>query len=123
VATGLYDRYMAPISYLNTYRARKELKLVKSIQFRLKKSKYILRVTDKSGIFHLGHKTDYEQKAEAYRHKIGAYIELESDPLWAAFDKVIHLLNNLRSKDQILVWQLDKMMPKRDKVVLAYLYF
>jgi hypothetical protein len=47
-ATCLYDRYMTPISYLNTYRARKELKLVKSIQFRLKKSKYILRVTDKN---------------------------------------------------------------------------
>jgi hypothetical protein len=72
---------MAPISYLNQYRARKELKLVKSIQFRLKKSKYILRVTDKSGIFHLSNKADYEQKAEVYRQKTGAYIELESDLL------------------------------------------
>jgi hypothetical protein len=123
LATCLYDRYMAPVSYLNTYRARKELKLVKSIQHRIKKEKYILRVTDKSGIFHLGDKTDYEQKAEAYRHKTGAYIELESDPLWPIFDKVVHLLNNLRSKDQIRIWQLDKMMPKRDKVALAYLYF
>jgi hypothetical protein len=58
---------MAPVFYLNTYRARKEWKLIKSIQFRLKKAKYILRVTDKSDIFHLGYKTDYEQKAEAYR--------------------------------------------------------
>jgi hypothetical protein len=84
---------MAPISYLDIYRARKELKLVKSIQVRLKKSTYVLHVTDKSGIFHLGNKTDYEQKAEAYRHKTGAYIELESDPLWPVFDKVVHLLN------------------------------
>jgi hypothetical protein len=84
---------MAPISYLNQYRARKKLKLVKSIQFQLKKSKYILHVTDKSGIFHLGNKTDYEQEAEVYRQKTGADIELESDPLWTVFDKVVHLLN------------------------------
>jgi hypothetical protein len=121
--TCLYDRYMAPISYLNTYRTRKELKLVKSIQHRIKKEKYILRVTDKSGIFHLGNKRDYEQKAEAYRQKTNAYIELESDPLWIVFDEVIQLLNNLRSKDQIMAWQLNKMMPKRDEVALAYLYF
>ncbi len=114
---------MAPISYLNTYRARKELKLVKSIQHRIKKEKYILRVTDKSVIFHLGNKRDYEQKAEAYRQKTNAYIELESDPLWTVFDKVVQLLNNLRSKDQSRAWQLNKMMPKRDKVALSYLYF
>jgi hypothetical protein len=57
------------------------------------------------------------------RQKTGAYIELQSDPLWTVFDKVVHLLNNRRSKDQILAWQLDKMMPKREKVALAYLYF
>jgi hypothetical protein len=84
--TYLDQRYMAPLSYLNIYRAQKELKLIKSIQFRIKKEKYILRVTDKSGIFHLGHAKDYEQKAEAYRQKTGAYIELESDPLWTVFD-------------------------------------
>ncbi len=123
LATCLVDRYMAPISYLNTYRARKEWKLVKSIRSRIKKESYILRVTDKSGIFHLGHVTDYEQKAEAYCHKTGAYIELERDPLWTVFEKIVHLLNNLRSKDQIRSWQLDKMMPKRDKMALAYLYF
>jgi hypothetical protein len=119
--TYLTQRYMAPLSYLNIYSARKELKLIKSIQFRIKKEKYILRVTDKSGIFHLGHAKDYQQKAEAYRQKTGAYIELATDPLWTVFDKVVHLLNDLRSKEQIRVWQLDKMMPKRDKVVLAYL--
>jgi len=89
LATCLYERYMTPISYLNTYRARKELKLIKSIQYRIKKEKYILRLTDKSGIFHLGHAKDYEQKAEAYHQKTGAYIEFESDPLWTVFDQTI----------------------------------
>jgi hypothetical protein len=114
---------MAPISYLNTHRARKELKLIKSIQFRLKKANYVFRVTDKSGIFHLGNATDYEQKAEAYRQKTGAYIKLGSNPLWTVFDKVVYCLNELRSKDQIRVWQLNKMLPKREEVALAYLYF
>ena len=123
LATYLYERYMAPLSYLHIYRARKELKLMKSIQHSLKKGKYILRVTDKSGIFHIGHEIDYEQKVEAYRQKTRAYVELASDPLWIVFDKVVHLLNDLRAKKHILAWQLNKMMPKRDNMALAYLYF
>ena len=96
--TRLYQRYMVPLSYLDIYRARQELQLIKSIHTTLRKAKYVLRFTDKSGIFHLGHATDYEKKAKAYQQKTGAYIELESDPLWPVFDKVVHLLNNLRSK-------------------------
>ncbi len=58
---------------------------------------------------------DYEQKAEAYRQKSGS--------LWIVFDEVVHLLNDLRSKDQIRASQLDKMMPKQKKIALTYLYF
>jgi hypothetical protein len=123
LGTCQYQRYMAPLSYLNIYRARRELKLVKSIRYRLKKGNYILRVTDKSGIFHIGHRKDYEEKAEAYREKTNAYMELTTNPLWSIFDKVVHLLNDLRSKKHILAWQLDKMMPKRKEVELAYFYF
>ena len=104
-------------------RARKELKLIKTIQFRLKKHKYILRVTDNSGIFHLAHATDYERKAEAYRQKTAADTELDNDPLWSVFDKVIRLLNDLRAKNYIQAWQLNQMMPDRKKIALAYLYF
>ena len=123
LAICLGEQYMSSLSYLNINRARKEHKLMKSIQHSLKKGNYILRGTDKSGIFHIGHAKDYEEKAEAYRQKTGAYIELTSDPLWTVFDKVVHLLNDLRSKKHILAWQLDKMMPKRETVELAYLYF
>ncbi|CAF4383889.1 unnamed protein product, partial [Rotaria magnacalcarata] len=121
--TSLHQQYMIPLSYLNIYRTRKEFKLMKSIQHRLQKGNYILRETDKSGIFHIGNSVDYEKKAEAYRQKTGAYIELDSNPLWSVFDKVILLLNDLRSKKYILSWQLGKMMPKRETVQLAYLYF
>jgi hypothetical protein len=79
-------------------------------------------VTGKSCIFYLGRVTNYEQKAEAYRQKTGVYIELENDPLWSVLDKVVRLLNALRSKDQIQAWQVNEMMPKRDKVALADLF-
>ncbi len=123
LASCLYDRYMAPISYLSIHRARKEWKLLKSIQFRVKKGKYVLRVTDKSGIFHLGDTDVYRQKAADYQQKTAAYMEVEDNPLWDIFDKVVHLLNDLRSKKRIHAWQFNQMMPKRNKVALAYLYF
>ncbi|CAF3471605.1 unnamed protein product [Rotaria socialis] len=64
-----------------------------------------------------------KRKQKLIDKKTGAYIELDSNPLWSVFDKVILLLNDLRSKKYILSWQLDKMMPKRETVQLAYLYF
>ena len=123
LAAYLCERYMAPMSYLHIHRARRELEIVNSIQRSLIKGNYVLRVTDKSGIFHVGSAKDYERKAEAYRRKTEAYIELDTDPLWIIFDKVTHVLNDFRSKKHIMAWQLKKMMPKREKVALAYLYF
>jgi hypothetical protein len=66
----LYQRYMAPLSYRDIYRARKELSLVKSIESKSRKGKYILRFTDKSRIFHLGHASDYEQKQKLIDKKL-----------------------------------------------------
>jgi hypothetical protein len=57
-------------SNLNIYRTRKELSLIKSIQFPIKKEKYILHVTGKSGIFHLGHAADYKQKQKLIKKKL-----------------------------------------------------
>lgn len=120
----LYQMYTLPLSYLDTYRIRKEFHTLKAIQYRLRTQKFILCVTDKSGIFHLGHAKDYERKAQAYREKTQAYIQLIHDnPLGTIFHKVVHLLNNLRSKKHILAGQLDRMMPKQDQVTLGYLYF
>jgi hypothetical protein len=99
--TYLHRQYTSPISYLQIYRTQQELKLVQSIRKRLKQSGQILRVTDKGGIFHIGDVQDYERKAEAYRLKTQAYEELDSNPLSTVFDKVVHLLNDLRSKKQI----------------------
>ncbi len=38
----LYQRYMAPISYRDIYRARNELKLIKSIESKLRKGKWVV---------------------------------------------------------------------------------
>ena len=50
-------------------------------------------------------------------------MEVSSNPLWEIFDKVVHLLNDLRSKKHLMAWQFDKIMPKRERVELAFLYF
>lgn len=121
--TYLHRQYTNPISYLHIYRTQQELKLIQSIRKRLKQSGQILRVTDKGGIFHIGDVQDYERKVEAYRLKTQAYEELDNNPFSTVFDKVAHLLHDLRSKKQIMAYQLEKMLPKRDKVTLAYLYF
>ncbi len=60
---------MARLNYCEIYRTEREMKLMKSIHTNLKKGKYILLVTDKSGISHLGYVKDYKQKAEAYQAK------------------------------------------------------
>jgi hypothetical protein len=51
------------------------------IESSLKKGKYILRVIDKSDLFHISHAIDYEQKVEVYLQKTDAYIELTNYPL------------------------------------------
>jgi hypothetical protein len=121
----LIQRYMAPLSFIDRIRARRELKLVQSIRRKLKKYKLVLRETDKSGVFHNGPEMDYEQKATAYRMKTRAYEELPSDPhpLNDVFVKVGRLLNQLRSAEKIREWQKKKMMPIRAETELAYMYF
>jgi len=99
------------------------LKLIKSIQFQLKKANYIVWVTDKSGIFHLENSIDYEQKAEAYWQNTGAYIELESDSLWIVFDKlficwIVYVQKIIFEHGNSIKW-----CQKKDKVAWAYLYF
>ncbi|CAF1172427.1 unnamed protein product [Rotaria sordida] len=121
--TYLLRRYMTPLSLRDHRRARRELKLIKSIRRKLRKSKLILRETDKSGVFHIGCARDYEEKAIDYRQKTGAYEELTSNPLSVIVDQVIQLLNKLQAEKKVSVSQHNKLMPKKEKIELAYLYF
>ncbi|CAF1097900.1 unnamed protein product [Rotaria magnacalcarata] len=117
------ERYTSTLSYLDIYRIRKDIKFIHSIKRKLRKTDSIIRVTDKSGIFHIGSTVDYDEKIEKYQAKTNAYIQLSSDPLMNTFYKVVSLLNNLRIKQQITQWQHTKMMPDKNKIQLAYLYF
>ncbi len=111
------------LSYLDLYHMRNDIKLIHSIKRKLHKAACIIRVSDKSGVFHIGSKSDYEKKVLLYQQKTKAYVELQSNPLMETFDKVVRLLNDLNSKKQMRVWQYNKMMPKKEKIKLAYLYF
>jgi hypothetical protein len=102
---------------------RNDIKLIHSIKRKLHQTECIIRVSDKSGVFHIGSKSDYEKKVSLYQQRTKAYVELPSNPLMETFYKVVRLLNDLNSKKQIRVWQHKKMMPQKDKIKLAYLYF
>ncbi|CAF4535104.1 unnamed protein product [Rotaria sp. Silwood2] len=123
VNTCLIDRYKTPLSVKDRLCARNDLKLVKSIRRKLKKANLILRITDKSNVFYIGRSIDFEQKAEAYRTRTNAYIELTYNPLREIFLKVVHELNDLRVKKLIRAWQHKRMLPDRRKTKLAHMYF
>ena len=60
------------LSYHDKYRTRKDLKLLLSIKRKLKKLPVIIRESDKSGVIHIGYKSDYEKKVLAYQEKTNA---------------------------------------------------
>ncbi len=111
------------LSYLDLYRIRNDIKLIHSIKRKLHKAACIIRVSDKSGVFHIGSKSDYDRKVLLYQDKTNAYVELPFDPLMETFYNVVRLLNDLNSKKQMRVWQYNRMMPNKEKIELAYLYF
>ncbi|CAF5155877.1 unnamed protein product, partial [Rotaria sp. Silwood1] len=121
--TYLLGLYMTPLPLKDHMRARRELKLIKSIRRKLNRYKLILRETDKSGVFHIGRASDYERKAIEYREKTGAYEELTSNPFNDIICAATQLLNQLKSIKRISEWQRLKMMPGRKKTELAYMYF
>ena len=109
--------------YLDKHRIRHEVKLVHSIRRKLHRKNHIMRVTDKSGVFHIGSLMNYERKVKEYQLKTNAHLELSSNSLMETYDKVVRLLNDLRSKSQIAAWHYLKMMSNKNKTRIAYLYF
>ncbi|CAF1366004.1 unnamed protein product [Adineta ricciae] len=111
------------VSYRDMYRTRQELKIILSIKRKLKKLPVIIRESDKSGIIHIGYKSDYDDEVLLYQEKTKAYKELSSNPLMDTFYRVIRSLNDLCTKQQIKVWQHKKMIPNQKTIQMAYLYF
>ena len=114
---------MIPLSFHDRLCARSDLTLVKSIRRKLKQTDLVLQVTDKSSVYYIGRAIDVHQKAQAYRTKTEAYVELPSNPLREIFLKVVHLLNDLHLKKVIRAWQHKKMIPNAKKTRLAHMYF
>jgi hypothetical protein len=117
------QQFSTSLSYHDIHRTRKDLKTILSIKRKLKKISVIIRESDKSGIIHIGYKSDYDKKVLLYQEKTNAYREISLNPLTDTFHKVIRLLNDLNLKQEIRVWQYKKMIPNQKKIQLAYLYF
>ncbi|CAF1516061.1 unnamed protein product, partial [Adineta ricciae] len=114
--------YMKPLSLTDQLRARRELKLVKSIRRKLKKYKLVLRKTDKSGVFHIGCAVDYKRKAVDYRLTTQAYEELNTNPFNQTIYDITHQLNQLKIDRKISESQRLHMVPNRATTELSYMY-
>lgn len=118
--------YTTPLSHKLFHRAQYEHRLVKSIQSQLSKSKVVLRRTDKSKVFHLGHIDDYRRKALKYMQTTNAYKELPNgiNPAVDHLRTVLALIDPLLKKKAINLeqWKLN-MRPNTNTTELAHLYF
>ena len=117
------QRYSTPLSYKDHIQAQEQANIARSILKKIRQHKLILRETDKSNHFYVGSINEFKNKVQKYFNDTKAFIELSSNPFNEILDKVIQLLNHLRSKELILQWQYNKMLPNRTKSELAHLYF
>ena len=114
-----------PISKKLLARAKRENRLVLSIQRKLKNANAIIRRTDKSKVFYICSEEEFEQKALNYMKKTRAYEDIISgiNPYDHILNSVLSLLDSLKEKAAITYEQWDLMMPGRSKCELPHLYF
>ncbi len=119
----LHHCYFAPLPYKDHIQAQEQAQIVASIRKKIQQHNLIIRLTDKSNNLYIGLAIDFEKKAQKHFTDTNAYIELTDNPFHKTLEKVIQLLNHLRSKKLILKWQYEEMMPDRTKTELSHLYF
>ena len=117
------DRYFIPLPYKDHIHAREQARTASSIRHDTKQHKLIIRVTDKSNSFYVGSAAEFDRKVQTYFSSTNAFMELEANPLNEVMNKVIQLLDQLRSKKYILPRQYNEMLPDRKTAELAHLYF
>jgi hypothetical protein len=115
--------YFTPLSYKGQLQTLEQAQTVASIRQIIKNMGLIIRLTDKGHNFYIGLAGEFEKKVENFFSDTNAFIALADNSFDEIFDKVVQLLDKLQSKKLILQWQFIKMMPKREKVELAHLYF
>jgi hypothetical protein len=100
--------------------------MIRSIQRQLKSSNSIIRPTDKSKVFHLGSKQDYDRKALEYMQKTNAYKEISTNinPYLDHLRDVLTLIDPLLGSKAInlKLWKR-QMRPDQKTLELAHLYF
>ncbi|CAF2149041.1 unnamed protein product [Rotaria magnacalcarata] len=83
IAVDLNHRHAIPLKVLEIKHFCTDLETI----FNERYTNSIIRVTNKSGIFHIGSTLDYDEKVKKYQAKTNAYIQLSSDPLMDTFYK------------------------------------
>jgi len=121
--TYLQQAYFTSLSFKDHIQAKEQANIFASIRKKLQEHHLTLRLTDKSNHFYIGLTSEFKKKELAYLNETNAYIQLNTNPFDEVLNKVIQLLNQLRSKKFILKWQYDQMMPDVKKIELAHLYF
>ena len=107
------DVYSKPIPKSLMKRARDEYQIVRSIQNLLKqRPDIIIRRTDKSKVFYIGKRDDFERKSREYMEETEAYEQI--------IDQRCPLADNLRAVQTLLDFLVDrKVLPKKKKPYLV----
>ena len=123
--SALHRLHSLPVSAKSLARAKRENQLVLSIQQKLKNANAIIRRTDKSKVFYICHKDEFDQKALNYMTKTRAYEEIVSglNPYADMLRSVISLLDQLKERKAITLEQWKLMMPNRATCELPHLFF
>jgi hypothetical protein len=123
----IVDRlYTSPLPRKLAIRARKENKTLKRIQCQLRKNPHILITrTDKSNVPYIGLVDEFECKVKEYMSRTNAYQEITSGlcPLGDIIKTVTTMLDRLLKANAITKQQYLELKPKRNKLVLAHIYF
>ena len=99
-------------------------RLVKRLVHKFRATNTIIRRTDKSKVFHLGKKQDYELKSKDYMNKTKAYQCLDNDdPLLNLINRTNKYLLDLRLSHWIKQKQYELLSIKPEEAELSHLYY
>ncbi|CAF5052148.1 unnamed protein product [Rotaria magnacalcarata] len=119
----LSELYSKSIPRKLTIRAKREYKIVRSIQQLLHcRTDIVIRRTDKSKVFYIGKAIDFERKSEEYMLKTEAYQEITNgrSPLSDILCAVQTLLENLVRQKSLTPKQRNQISPKLNQLELGH---
>jgi hypothetical protein len=100
------------------------VRLVKRLKHKLRSNNIVPQKTDKSKVFHLGKRQDYQKKSKEYMDKTEAYESLgTNNPLPDLIERTNKYLLNLRLTHWINQKQYELLCINSNEVKLAHLYY